>query len=258
MSNGQIWKWSLSLTTPLSPQKCEIPPLDKPDLINLEEEPQDTSQTSEEAEKVDFEVSCPCLDRILSTLSGSVNKISVLPVSLMFSSKTEDPCQVQVPLIAAPTSSGSLDLLTLQKGCLSSIHLELLRSYSLHEHRCRGVQWLGSGPLAVSFTSEKLDASWKNIILLTDLRYGESTPFRVMGPESCAMLGIRTAPSGKYVLVLLKDAPSEVWMVSLAPFDQFLILNIQVNGLKDIKRIFHLESQFTAVEWALPEPSSPW
>eukprot|EP00210_Caulerpa_lentillifera_P005055 g4828.t1 len=220
MSNGQIWKWNLSLPShPCTTQKPNTPPSPQlPDLINFDEDSPNTDQSIDDQtneHETNSVAPSPRLDRVLCTLSGSVNKISVLPVCLMIPSDTS---RVQMPLIAAPTTSGSLDLVTLQKG---------------------GVQWLGSGPLAVSFTSEKLESLWRNTILLTDLRYGESTPFRDTAPESTNMLGIRTAPSGKYILVLLKDAPSEVWMVT---------------GLKDIKRIFHVESQFTAVEWALPTP----
>ena len=43
---------------------------------------------------------------------------------------------------------------------------------------------------------------------------------RVQGP----MLGIRASPSGRYLLVLLRNAPSEIWLVSLPHIQNFVAL----------------------------------
>ena len=122
--------------------------------------------------------------------------------------------RTRTPILAAVTATGGLEIIALRRGCLTAVYPEIIRSYSVHESRCRSVRWLGNGPLAVSFSSEKIDGLWKNILMLTDVRTGESVPFRVMPPETSGMLGIRASPAGKYVVVLLKDAPSEIWLVS--------------------------------------------
>ena len=123
--------------------------------------------------------------------------------------------RTRTPIIAAVTATGGLEIIALRRGCLTAVYPEIIRSYSVHESRCRSVRWLGNGPLAVSFSSEKIDGLWKNILMLTDVRTGESVPFRVIPPETNGMLGIRASPAGKYVVVLLKDAPSEIWLVSI-------------------------------------------
>lgn len=39
-------------------------------------------------------------------------------------------------------------------------------------------------------------------------------PLLQVGVEAAPMLGVRASPSGRYVLVLLRAAPSEIWTVS--------------------------------------------
>ena len=74
------------------------------------------------------------------------------------------------------------------------------------------------GPTAriVSFSSERLPNSqaFRNTLLLCDARSRASLPFREVGGEDTPMLGIRSSPSGRYLLVLLRGAPSEIWAVS--------------------------------------------
>lgn len=138
--------------------------------------------------------------------------------------ETADPPShmARTPLLAAVTSTGSLEIVSLKKGSLTCVHPEIISSYAIHECRCRSVRWLGNGPLVVSFSSEKMDGLWKNVIMLTDVRTGESAPFRVTQPETAGMLGIRASHAGKYVVVLLKDSPAEIWMVKFNVFESVL------------------------------------
>ena len=78
----------------------------------------------------------------------------------------------------------------------------------------RGVRWLGPTARIVSFSSEKAAHGYRNTLLLTDIRNRSSLPFREVGAEGAPMLGIRASPLGRYILILLRGAPSEIWAVS--------------------------------------------
>jgi hypothetical protein len=69
----------------------------------------------------------------------------------------------------------------------------------------------------VSFSSDKTQHGFRNMLLITDVRSRASLPFREVGPEAAPMLGIRASPSGRYLLILLRGAPSEIWAVSTLP-----------------------------------------
>ena len=86
----------------------------------------------------------------------------------------------------------------------------------VHKDVVRGVRWLGPSTLLASFSSEKTGGGYCNRLSLTDIRTRLSLPFREVPSEPSAMLGIRASISGRYVLVLLRAAPSEIWMVLLA------------------------------------------
>ena len=77
----------------------------------------------------------------------------------------------------------------------------------------RGVRWLGPTARIVSFSSEKAAHGYRNTLLLTDIRNRSSLPFREVGAEGAPMLGIRASPLGRYILILLRGAPSEIWAV---------------------------------------------
>ena len=78
----------------------------------------------------------------------------------------------------------------------------------------RGVRWLGPTARIVSFSSEKAAHGYRNTLLLTDIRNRSSLPFREVGAEGAPMLGIRASPLGRYILILLRGAPSEIWAVT--------------------------------------------
>jgi len=133
----------------------------------------------------------------------------LLPDQLAEKTRSVTRC-ARMPLVAAATSTGNLELVSIQKGSLSTVSAQVVRSYSVHEYRCRSVRWLGNGPFVATFSSEKVESLWINKIVLTDVRTGESVPFRMNSPETSNMLGIRASPGGKYLVVLLKEAPAEI------------------------------------------------
>ena len=85
----------------------------------------------------------------------------------------------------------------------------------LHKDVVRGVRWLGSSHLIASFSTEKLINGFCNTLLLTDVRSRASIPFRTVASESSSLLGIRASVSGRYLLLLFRAAPSEIWLVGL-------------------------------------------
>ena len=91
--------------------------------------------------------------------------------------------------------------------------LELLWGVGAHRDVVRGVRWLGPTARIVSFSSEKAAHGYRNTLLLTDIRNRSSLPFREVGAEGAPMLGIRASPLGRYILILLRGAPSEIWAV---------------------------------------------
>jgi hypothetical protein len=92
-------------------------------------------------------------------------------------------------------------------------HQQAYADAGAHKEMVRGVRWLGTSSRIVSFSSEKAAGGWRNSLLLTDVRNRLSIAFREVGAEAAPMLGIRASPSGRYVLVLLLGAPSEIWAV---------------------------------------------
>lgn len=86
-----------------------------------------------------------------------------------------------------------------------------------HRDMVRGVRWLGASARVASFSSERTPHGFRNTLLLTDARSRASLPFRDVGVEAAPMLGIRAAPSGRYLLLLLRSAPSEIWAVRARP-----------------------------------------
>lgn len=73
---------------------------------------------------------------------------------------------------------------------------------------------MGLTPLLVSFSTEKVNNGFCNSLALTDVRSRSSVPFRTIASEQSSLLGIRASPSGQYILLLFKTAPSEIWLVS--------------------------------------------
>ncbi|GMH43999.1 hypothetical protein BSKO_11933 [Bryopsis sp. KO-2023] len=160
------------------------------------------------------------------------------PPARQESLQEEVETSTSTPVMAVVTSSGTLEIVPVNRGCVTAISLEITRSFALHSERSRSVRWLGCSPLVVSFCTEKTQHGWKNSLLVIDVRTGESAPFRELGSENAVMIGIRTSPSGRYILIVMKESPAEIWMVS---------------GLRHVRRARHVDIPFTAVEWAVPE-----
>lgn len=98
--------------------------------------------------------------------------------------------------------------------CQRAVQDNLALLAGAHKDIVRGVRWLGPTARIVSFSSEKTAHGYRNMLLVTDIRNRSSLAFREVGAEGAPMVGIRASPLGRYILVLLRGAPSEIWAVS--------------------------------------------
>ncbi|KAA6419923.1 MAG: hypothetical protein FRX49_10113 [Trebouxia sp. A1-2] len=187
----------------------------------------------------------PGLLGLLHTLPHSVTTFSVcpVPVGAGWAGDLNQPSSQSgeggdaVAVLAAVTSAGNVELITLQRGALTPLSSAISVSLGAHKDVVRGVRWLGPTARIVSFSSEKAAHGYRNTLLLTDIRNRSSLPFREVGAEGAPMLGIRASPLGRYILILLRGAPSEIWAIG---------------GNTRPVRVRVLDLPFTAVEWVLP------
>ncbi|KAA8523002.1 hypothetical protein F0562_009425 [Nyssa sinensis] len=80
-----------------------------------------------------------------------------------------------------------------------------------------------------------------NRLVVTCLRSGLNRPFRVLQkPERAPIRALRTSSSGRYLLILFRDAPVEVWAMTKTPI-----------------MLRSLALPFTVLEWTLPTVPRP-
>ncbi|XP_047338175.1 WD repeat-containing protein 11-like [Impatiens glandulifera] len=143
---------------------------------------------------------------------------------------------VAVPLVALGTQTGIVDVIDV---CSNAVAV----SFSVHTTTVRGLRWLGNSKL-VSFSysqgTEKSGA-YTNNLAVTCLRSGTNRPFRVLQkPERAPIRALRSSSSGRYLLILFRDAPVEVWAMTKIPI-----------------MLRSLALPFTVLEWTLPTVPRP-
>eukprot|EP00873_Tetraselmis_striata_P044832 jgi/Tetstr1/465096/TSEL_009824.t1 len=143
--------------------------------------------------------------------------------------------------VAAVTGNGMVNVLTLRMGLGGQLLPVISVSLEVHKEVIRGLRWLGSTPRLVSFSCKKEQHGWRNCIILTDMQSRASLPFREVGPEISPMLAVRSSPSGRYLLILFRGAPAEIWVVGATAAPQ---------------RVRVLDLPFTCVEWVLPSDAA--
>ncbi|KAJ8562303.1 hypothetical protein K7X08_011594 [Anisodus acutangulus] len=116
-------------------------------------------------------------------------------------------------------------------------------SFAVHNSVVRGLRWLGNSRL-VSFSysqgTEKA-GGYINRLVVTCLRSGLNRPFRVLQkPERAPIRALRASSSGRYLLILFRDAPVEVWAMTKTPI-----------------MLRSLALPFTVLEWTLPTVPRP-
>ncbi|PWA58944.1 transducin family protein / WD-40 repeat family protein [Artemisia annua] len=144
---------------------------------------------------------------------------------------------VAVPLVALGTQSGSVEIVDVSANAVAA-------SFAIHDSVVRGLRWLGNSRL-VSFSynegNEKSGGGYTNRLVVTNLRTGLNRTFRVLQkPERTPIRALRTSSSGRYLLIMFRDAPVEVWAMTKTPI-----------------MLRSLALPFTVLEWTLPTVPRP-
>nr|XP_009381634.1 PREDICTED: WD repeat-containing protein 11 isoform X1 [Musa acuminata subsp. malaccensis] len=141
-----------------------------------------------------------------------------------------------VPLIALGTQSGTIDVVDVSASAVTV-------SFSVHSNAIRGLRWLGNSRL-VSFSYGQVNekgGGYTNRLVVTCLRSGLNRPFRLLQkPERAPIRALRASSSGRYLLILFRDAPVEVWAMTKNPI-----------------MLRSLALPFTVLEWTLPSAPRP-
>ncbi|KAJ0985684.1 hypothetical protein J5N97_004040 [Dioscorea zingiberensis] len=141
-----------------------------------------------------------------------------------------------VPLVALGTQSGIIDVVDVSANAVAM-------SFSIHNSTVRGLRWLGNSRL-VSFSYNQVNdkvGGFNNRLVVTCLRSGLNRPFRVLQKsERAPIRAIRASSSGRYLLIVFRDAPVEVWAMTKNPI-----------------MLRSLALPFTVLEWTLPSAPRP-
>lgn len=173
----------------------------------------------------------------LHLLSSSVTMLAVPSPSLTATlARGGNFPAVAVPLVALGTQNGSIEVIDISANSVAA-------SFSVHNSVVRGLRWLGNSRL-VSFSytqgTEKA-GGYVNRLVVTCVRSGLNRTFRVMQkPERAPIRALRASASGRYLLILFRDAPVEVWAMTKTPI-----------------MLRSLALPFTVVEWTLPTVPRP-
>ncbi|KAL7168431.1 hypothetical protein ACSBR2_038799 [Camellia fascicularis] len=185
-------------------------------------------------EEMSFKI---CLVGQLHLLSSTVTMLAVPSPSLTATlARGGNYPAVAVPLVALGTQNGTIDVIDVSANAVAA-------SFSVHNSTVRGLRWLGNSRL-VSFSytkgSEKT-GGYINRLIVTCVRSGLNRPFRVLQkPERAPIRALRASSSGRYLLILFRDAPVEVWAMTKTPI-----------------MLRSLALPFTVLEWTLPTVPRP-
>lgn len=254
--DGKVWKWLLTAEGSVDIQKdmtnpdivaeaCKSVPSEIPMGHNSEIStvPLSTdanrsstclSKSTKSLDEVSFKIS---LVGQLHLLSSAVTMLAVPSPSLTATlGRGGNSPAVAVPLVAVGTQSGTIDVIDVSANAVSV-------SFAVHSSVVRGLRWLGNSRL-VSFSysqgTEKA-GGYINRLVVTCLRSGLNRPFRVLQkPERAPIRALRASSSGRYLLILFRDAPVEVWAMTKTPI-----------------MLRSLALPFTVLEWTLPTVPRP-
>lgn len=173
----------------------------------------------------------------LHLLSSTVTMLAVPSPSLTSTlARGGNHPAVAVALVALGSQSGTIDVVDVSANAVAA-------SFSVHNNVIRGLRWLGNSKL-VSFSysqgNEKI-GGYINKLVVTCLRSGLNRTFRVLQkPERAPIRALRASASGRYLLILFRDAPVEVWAMTKNPI-----------------MLRSLALPFTVLEWTLPTVPRP-
>ncbi|MCO5563311.1 hypothetical protein L7F22_016951 [Adiantum nelumboides] len=150
----------------------------------------------------------------LSLLPSLITTLAVpVPSMLAITPGGGNGPAVSVPLVALATQGGTIELVDAMSNSITS-------SFLVHSSSVRGLRWLGNSRL-VSFSYTEIKGKgggFVNALAVTCVRSGQSKPFRTLQkPERAPVRALRTSPSGRYLLILFREAPAEVWAMTKNP-----------------------------------------
>ncbi|VFQ67396.1 unnamed protein product [Cuscuta campestris] len=254
--DGKVWKWLLTAEGSGSTQKAKPKPGTAVEVHKSqipEENPQKNIFPSDmlmksnaaisnsgcvsNASKNDKELFKISLVGQLHLLSSPLSMLAVPSPSLTGTlARGGNFPAVAVPLVALGTQNGSIEVIDVYANAVAA-------SFSVHNSVIRGLRWLGNSRLvSFSYTQRAEKSSgYVNRLVVTCLRSGLNRSFRVLQkPERAPIRALRVSSSGRYLLILFRDAPVEVWAMTKTPV-----------------MLRSLALPFTVVEWSLPTVPRP-
>ncbi|KAF7152680.1 hypothetical protein RHSIM_Rhsim01G0066800 [Rhododendron simsii] len=223
-----------STTVVSSTDEQEVDALHPPDEANnIGSSPAARSSTVS-LEEMSFKIS---LVGQLHLLSSTVTMLAVPSPSLTATlARGGNYPAAAVPLVALGTQNGTVDVIDVYASAVAA-------SFSVHNSTVRGLRWLGNSRL-VSFSytqANEKTGGYINRLVVTCVRSGLNRPFRVLQkPERAPIRALRASSSGRYLLILFRDAPVEVWAMTKTPI-----------------MLRSLALPFTVLEWTLPTVPRP-
>ncbi|XP_048608744.1 WD repeat-containing protein 11 isoform X2 [Brassica napus] len=235
--DGKLWSWILSVKRDK----------DSSNLQSNDKPLKSSTDTSFEvyvakSENISTFIDCFYLQKIslmqislvgqLQLLSSTVTILAVPTPSMTATlARGGNSPAVVVPLVALGTEAGTIDVVDVSANAVAA-------SFSAHTSRIRGLNWLGNSRL-VSFSCSRVSTrtgGFINRLAITCLRSGVSKGFRVLQkPERAPIRALKVSSSGRYLLILFRGDPVEVWAMTKSPV-----------------MIRSLTLPFTVLEWTLP------
>ncbi|KAK1614663.1 hypothetical protein QYE76_020180 [Lolium multiflorum] len=225
--DGKIWSWHLTFDDKSADSK----------KINLGTSNHSDAGISKPRSKgLDFTVKINLMGQ-LHLLSSTVTTLAVPSPSLLATvARGGNNPAPAVPLVGLGTQSGTIEVVDVLANAVSV-------SFAVHSSTVRGLRWLGNSRI-VSFSYNQVSdktGGYNNKLVITCLRSGLNRPFRVLQkPERAPIRALRASSSGRYLLILFRDAPVEVWAMTKNPM-----------------MLRSLALPFTVLEWTLPAAPRP-
>ncbi|GMH27310.1 hypothetical protein Nepgr_029153 [Nepenthes gracilis] len=249
--DGKIWNWLLAAEgsddTPKDAANLtavadatEVPPIDtntNNDACDVLQQPvleKGRRRLSATSEDILFKMT---LIGQLHLLSSTVTMLAVPSPSLTATlARGGSHPAVAVPLVALGTQSGTIEIVDVSSNAFAAC-------FTVHSGFVRGLRWLGNSRL-VSFSynqANEKSRGYINRLVVTCVRSGLNRAFRVLQkPERAPIRALRASSSGRYLLILFRDAPVEVWAMTKNPI-----------------MLRSLALPFTVLEWTLPTVPRP-
>lgn len=224
--DGKIWSWHLTFDKSACSKK-----------INLgTSNHSDAGISNPRSNGLDFTIKINLMGQ-LHLLSSTVTTLAVPSPSLLATvARGGNNPAPAVPLVALGTQNGTIEVVDVLANAVSV-------SFAVHSSTVRGLRWLGNSRL-VSFSYNQVSdktGGYNNKLVITCLRSGLNRSFRVLQkPERAPIRALRASSSGRYLLILFRDAPVEVWAMTKNPM-----------------MLRSLALPFTVLEWTLPAAPRP-